>query len=183
VVALSGWDMVGALPLPAEAVAERMLDGDTRWIHRGGYDLAGLDPQAETSVRGMPRARSLYGSLDSQLENPDSFASKVKKLLAVRQAYGIAASRQVLVPEVSSPGLLVMVHELPAGRGIQISALNFGQAVIAEELVLTGFTPGTVVDMINETVEGDLTEDGRLVVNLDPYEALCLRIVNSSGHV
>ncbi|MEN4826511.1 maltose alpha-D-glucosyltransferase [Pseudomonas sp. P39-UII1] len=183
VVALSGWDMVGALPLPAEAVAERMLDGDTRWIHRGAYDLAGLDPQAEASVRGMPRARSLYGSLDSQLENPDSFASKVKKLLAVRQAYGIAASRQVLVPEVSSPGLLVMVHELPAGRGIQISALNFGQEVIAEELVLTGFTPGTVVDMINETVEGDLTEDGRLVVNLDPYEALCLRIVNSSGHV
>jgi hypothetical protein len=45
----------------------------------------------------------------------------VKKLLAVRQAYGIATSRQVLVPEVSSPGLLVMVHELPAGRGIQIT--------------------------------------------------------------
>ncbi len=48
---------------------------------------------------------------------------------------------------------------------------------------MTGFTPGPVVDMINETVEGDLTEDGRLMVNLDPYEALCLRIVNSSGHV
>ena len=131
----------------------------------------------------MPRARALYGSLDSQLENSDSFACKVKKLLAVRQAYGIATSRQVLVPEVSSPGLLVMVHELPAGRGIQISALNFGQDVIAEELQLTGFTPGPVVDMINETVEGDLTEDGRLMVNLDPYEALCLRIVNSSGHL
>nr|BAJ08163.1 trehalose synthase [Pseudomonas putida] len=183
VVALSGWDLVGALPLPAEAVAQRMLDGDTRWIHRGGYDLAGLAPQAEESVRGMPRARALYGSLDSQLEQGDSFACKVKKLLAVRQAYGIATSRQVLVPEVSSPGLLVMVHELPSGRGIQISALNFGQEVIAEELQLTGFTPGPVVDMINETVEGDLTEDGRLLVNLDPYEALCLRIVNSSGHV
>ncbi|WP_028693970.1 maltose alpha-D-glucosyltransferase [Pseudomonas cremoricolorata] len=183
VVALSGWDMVGALPLPAEAVAERMLDGDTRWIHRGGYDLAGLASEAEESVRGMPRARALYGSLDEQLDNPDSFASKVKKLLAVRQAYGIATSRQVLVPDVSSPGLLVMVHELPAGRGIQISALNFGQSVISEELQLSGFTPGTVVDMINETVEGDLTEDGRLMINLDPYEALCLRIVNSSGHV
>ncbi|AIR90777.1 maltose alpha-D-glucosyltransferase [Pseudomonas cremoricolorata] len=183
VVALSGWDMVGALPLPAEAVAERMLDGDTRWIHRGGYDLAGLAHDAEHSVRGMPRARALYGSLDEQLDDPDSFASKVKKLLAVRQAYGIATSRQVLVPDVASPGLLVMVHELPAGRGIQISALNFGQSVIAEELQLSGFTPGTVVDMINETVEGDLTEDGRLMINLDPFEALCLRIVNSSGHV
>ena len=183
VLALSGWDLVGALPLPAESVAERMVDGDTRWIHRGGYDLAGLAPELEASVRGMPRARALYGSLDSQLLHDDSFASKVKKLLAVRQAYGIATSRQVLVPEVSCPGLLVMVHELPDGRGIQISALNFGQEVISETLHLTGFTPGMVVDMINETVEGDLTEDGQLVVNLDPYEALCLRIVNSSGHV
>ena len=74
-------------------------------------------------------------------------------------------------------------ERVPAGRGIQITALNFGQEVIAEELQLTGFTPGPVVDMINETVEGDLTEDGRLMVNLDPYEAMCLRIVNSSGHV
>jgi len=183
VVAISGWDLVGALPLPGEAVAERMTDGDTRWIHRGGYDLAGLDPDAHTSVRGMPRARALYGSLDEQLERSDSFASKVKKLLAVRQAYGIATSRQLLVPDVTSPGLLVMVHELPAGRGTQITALNFSQDEISEELQLTGFTPGPVVDMINETVEGDLTEDGRLMVNLDPYEALCLRIVNSSGHV
>ena len=36
--------------------------------------------------------------------------------------------------------------------------------------------------MINETVEGDLSEDGRLMINLEPYEALSLRIVNSSGH-
>lgn len=182
VVALSGWDLVGALPLPAQAVAERMADGDTRWIHRGGYDLANLAPEAEASLRGMPRAQSLYGSLEEQLERPDSFASQVKKLLAVRQAYGIAASRQVLVPEVVSPGLLVMVHELPAGRGTQISALNFGAEPISETLLLAGFTPGPVVDMINETVEGDLTEDGQLLINLDPYEALCLRIVNSSGH-
>jgi hypothetical protein len=75
-----------------------------------------------------------------------------------------------------------MVHELPAGKGIQISALNFGAEVISEELTLAGFTPGTVVDMINETVEGDLSEDGRLMINLEPYEALSLRIVNSSGH-
>ncbi|MBA1205234.1 maltose alpha-D-glucosyltransferase [Pseudomonas capeferrum] len=183
VVAISGWDLVGALPLPGESVAERMQDGDTRWIHRGGYDLASLDPDATESVRGMPRARALYGSLDTQLERSDSFASSVKKLLAVRQAYAIASSKQILVPDVASPGLLVMVHELPAGRGIQITALNFGRETISEELVLSGFTPGPVVDMINETVEGDLTEDGRLMINLDPYEALCLRIVNSGGHV
>jgi len=183
VVALSGWDLVGALPLAAEQVAERMGDGDTRWIHRGGYDLADLAPEADSSLRGLPRARSLYGSLSSQLQRPDSFASQVKKVLAVRQAYGIAASRQVLVPEVQSPGLLVMVHELPAGKGTQLTALNFGSEAISEEIVLEGFTPGPVVDMLGETLEGDLHEDGRLLINLDPYEALSLRIVSSSGHL
>uniref|UniRef100_UPI003FD7CB34 maltose alpha-D-glucosyltransferase n=1 Tax=Pseudomonas sp. TaxID=306 RepID=UPI003FD7CB34 len=35
VFALSGWDLVGALPLAADEVAHLMADGDTRWIHRG----------------------------------------------------------------------------------------------------------------------------------------------------
>ncbi|GAB1619931.1 maltose alpha-D-glucosyltransferase [Pseudomonas sp. NGC7] len=183
VFALSGWDLVGALPLPAEEVAERMGDGDTRWIHRGGYDLADMAPSENLSVMGMPRAKSLYGSLSQQLGDSESFASRVKKILAVRQAYGIASSRQLLVPEVSHPGLLVMVHELPSGRGVQITALNFGNQTISEEIALEGFSPGPVVDMLSETVEGDLREDGRLLINLDPFEALSLRVVSSSGHL
>ena len=42
----------------------------------------------------MPRSKSLYGSLNSQLQDPDSFASQLQKILAVRRAYDIAASRQ-----------------------------------------------------------------------------------------
>lgn len=38
VFALSGWDLVGALTLPAEQVDHLMQDGDTRWVHRGAYD-------------------------------------------------------------------------------------------------------------------------------------------------
>ena len=41
VFALSGWDLVGALPLPGEAVQTLLADGDTRWINRGAYDLLG----------------------------------------------------------------------------------------------------------------------------------------------
>src|SRR5262249_44909730 len=39
VFSLSSWDLVGALPIPEESVAERMQDGDFRWINRGGVDL------------------------------------------------------------------------------------------------------------------------------------------------
>ncbi|WP_223508301.1 MULTISPECIES: maltose alpha-D-glucosyltransferase [unclassified Pseudomonas] len=180
VFALSGWDLVGALPLPAELVSEMMLDGDTRWIHRGAYDLADLNPKASISEHGMPRAKALYGSLSSQLENPDSFASMVKKILAVRQSYSIAASRQILIPDVVNPALLLMVHELPAGKGIQVTALNFGPTPLSEVLHLPGISPGAVVDMINERLEGDLTENGEMTINLDGFEGLSLRIVNST---
>ena len=34
VFALSGWDLVGALPLDPAQVQDLMSDGDTRWIER-----------------------------------------------------------------------------------------------------------------------------------------------------
>ncbi|ELQ08771.1 MULTISPECIES: maltose alpha-D-glucosyltransferase [Pseudomonas] len=179
VFALSGWDLVGALTLPAEQVDHLMQDGDTRWVHRGAYDLVDLDPAAEFSAGDMPRPKTLYGSLVSQLQRPDSFASQLKKILAVRRAYDIAASRQILIPDVEHPGLLVMVHELPAGKGTQITALNFSAETIVETLQLPGIAPGPVVDIINERVEGDLTEQGEFTITLDAYEGLALRVVSA----
>ncbi|MEB0078460.1 maltose alpha-D-glucosyltransferase [Pseudomonas sp. CCI3.2] len=178
VFALSGWDLVGALTLPAEQVQHLMEDGDTRWIHRGAYDLVDLDPDAEFSAGNMPRPKTLYGSITSQLQRSDSFASQLKKILAVRRAYDIAASRQILIPDVQHPGLLIMVHELPAGKGTQITALNFSNEQIVETLHLPDIAPGPVVDIINERVEGDLTEKGEFTITLDAYEGLALRVVS-----
>ncbi|EFQ63363.1 glycosidase [Pseudomonas fluorescens WH6] len=180
VFALSGWDLVGALPLAAQDVAHLMQDGDTRWIHRGAYDLVDLNPDAELSAGQMPRSKSLYGSLNSQLQDPESFASQLQKILAVRRAYDIAASRQILVPDVQNPALLIMVHELPAGRGTQITALNFGATSITETVNLPDIAAGMVGDIINERVEGDLTEEGVFTINLDAYEGLALRVVSTT---
>ncbi|WP_242167937.1 MULTISPECIES: maltose alpha-D-glucosyltransferase [unclassified Pseudomonas] len=183
VFALSGWDLVGALPLAADDVAHLMADGDTRWVHRGAYDLVDLNPEAELSAGQMPRSKTLYGSLNHQLQDPQSFASQLQKILAVRSAYGIAASRQILVPDVEHPGLLIMVHELPAGKGTQITALNFGATAITETLHLPNIAPGPVVDIINERVEGDLTAEGEFTITLDAYEGLALRVVSHSPMV
>lgn len=183
VFALSGWDLVGALTLPAEQVQHLMQDGDTRWIHRGAYDLVDLDPDAEFSAGNMPRPKTLYGSLVDQLQRPDSFFSQLKKILAVRRAYDIAASRQILIPDVQHPGLLIMVHELPAGKGTQITALNFSADPVVETLHLSDIAPGPVVDIINERVEGDLTEQGEFTITLDAYEGLALRVVSTSPMV
>ncbi|MCO6050332.1 maltose alpha-D-glucosyltransferase [Mesorhizobium sp. RP14(2022)] len=179
VFALSGWDLVGALPLPVDAVEHLMGDGDTRWIERGAYDLTGANPDATHSEAGLPRAQTLYGPLPEQLQDPDSFASQLKRLLAVRQAHGIFAAQQVLVPDTEHPGLLLMVHELPDNRGTQITALNFSAEPVEEVVTIPNTVPGPVVDMVAETIVGDLSAAGELTIKLGAYEGQSLRIVGA----
>ena len=169
IFALSGWDLVGALPLEPTEVAHLMADGDTRWIHRGAYDLIDSNPSAELSAGGLPRARALYGPIDQQLQDPDSFASQLRHLLAVRERYEIYAARQLAIPDVQSPGLLVMVHELPDALLTQITLLNFSGDPIDEQVHLENIRAGSVVDMLTNGIVGVLSSMGNLTVQLDPY--------------
>lgn len=128
VFALSGWDLAGMLTVDAAAVADLIADGDTRWLNRGAHDLRGVpDPSSEGR---MPAGRSLYGSLPEQLADPASFASGLRRILAVRGEHGIATAKQIDIPDVSNKAELVMVHELDDGL-LQITALNFSAEEIA----------------------------------------------------
>jgi trehalose synthase len=169
VFALSGWDLVGALPLDPTQVASLMADGDTRWIHRGAYDLINCNPEAEASASGIPRARTLYGPVNLQLQDPDSFASQLRHLLTVRERYQLYAARQLAIPDVQSPGLLVMVHELPDALLTQVTLLNFGFDPIDEVVHLDNMRAGTLVDMLTDEAVGDLTAKGDLPVQLPGY--------------
>jgi len=50
-------------------------------------------------------------------------------------------------------------------------------------ILFPGIAPGPVVDIIHERVEGDLTENGEMTFNLDPYEGLALRVVSAASPV
>lgn len=176
VFALSGWDMVGALPLDPASVTHLMEDGDTRWIERGAYDLSGNCSDKMQSHEGIPRARTLYGPIPEQLKDPESFANRLKRLLAVREVHGIGASEQVDIPDVEAPGLLIMVHDLPDQRGTQITALNFGDTPVDEEVEIPSPRSGPVIDMLEERIDGELGEDGILRIQLEPFEGRSLRI-------
>jgi hypothetical protein len=80
VFALSGWDLLGILPVPADAVRDLVSTGDTRRVHRGAHDLMAAAPEATASSAGMPLGRSLYGSL------PDP--AGVRRVLRRRTAVG-----------------------------------------------------------------------------------------------
>src|SRR5262249_28150042 len=90
VFSLSSWDLVGALPIPEEAVQVRMADGDYRWVNRGGVDLLGASPKTTESAFGLPRAPALYGPVPAQLKDPKSFVARLKQLLAARKKVRLA---------------------------------------------------------------------------------------------
>jgi trehalose synthase len=178
VFALSGWDLVGALTLPASQVRERLADDDTRWINRGAYDLLGSSPKATRSAAGLPRAVALYGSLPQQLGDPASFASQLGRLLKVRAELKLYAAHLADVPQVKSPGLLVLVHELPDNGGLEVTAINFGNQAVDEAVAIHGASAGSkALDVLEPHAPAlEVAAGGSLRLHLEPYAGKVLRI-------
>ncbi len=180
VFALSGWDLLGMLPLPVESVKPLLTSGDTRWIERAGHDLMGVAPEATMSASGIPVGRSLYGTIPEQLQDDNSFASKLSQVLAVRRDNRIATARQIDIPPVAHPSMLVMVHELdPADHGgrtaLQVTVLNFGSETIEGSVRSEHFTPRVpVTDLSNGGEIGWVDDLKSFGVWLKPYAGLSL---------
>jgi hypothetical protein len=177
VFALSGWDLVGMLPVPLDDVAHLTADADTRWINRGAHDLMGVDPSATHSESGVPRGRSLYGTLPDQLIDPDSFVNRLRGVLSLRARLSIAESTLLEVPDVDHPELLVMVLRLPDGS-IAASALNFSAEPVVETVLHTDLAvPGAdIVDLGNDTVLGTVDDEHGVRVLLGAHDGRVLRI-------
>ncbi len=135
VFGISSWDLVGALPVPLESVKDRVGGGDFRWVNRGGVDLLGASRDATASAFGLPRAKALYGSIPDQLKDPESFASKLKVMLAARGKYKVDEGELLAVPEPKTPGLCVLVLKLP-DHPLAVTLLNFGREDVDEQVDL-----------------------------------------------
>jgi trehalose synthase len=180
VFALSGWDLVGMLTVPSDEVADLIGAGDTRWIERGAHDLLDVDPEATRSAAGMPRGRALYGPLPAQLDDPDSFASRLAGILDLRRQHGIATASQVDIPEVAHAGMLVLVHRLDNGDAeanapMQVTVLNFAAeptegTVRSEQLI----PRSEVVDAATGETVGHVDDLQSFAVSLPAYGAMFL---------
>jgi trehalose synthase len=181
VFALSGWDLTGMLTLPPSEVAELLEHGDTRWIHRAAHDLMGVAPEATSSASGMPRGRSLYGTIPDQLADETSFLRQLQAILAVRKRYGIAVAEQVDVPAVAHHGMLVLVHRLaPADDGagrLHLSVLNFAAEHVTGTVRSEHLVPGAVVtDMFNDQHVGVVDDLLGFAVELEPHQGHALLV-------
>ena len=190
VFSLSSWDLVGALPLPVESVADRLGDQDYRWINRGAVDLLGENPGAARSAYGLPRATALYGPLPEQLRNPGSFASHLARMLRARDRYGIPLGKFLAVPEVENPSLFVLQLELQDRTSYAVTALNFGRDPVRESIDLSpiekqcasSLSGREVIEATSGRTEGRIGEDGRFPVELEPLsgKTLILRLEGRS---
>ena len=178
VFALSGWDLVGALTLPAAAVEDRLADGDTRWINRGAYDLIGSNPKARTSAAGLPVTVALYGPLPKQLGKPGSFASQLARMLKARADLNLSAGRLLDTPAVQAKGLFVLVHQLPDSTDLEVTAINFGSTPINETVVIRDAPQNSkVTDVLDPKAPASAIDTGgTLQVSLRAYEGKALRI-------
>lgn len=175
VFALSGWDLVGALPLPKDSIRGLIAAGDTRWIERGAYDLMGWQPDVAGSSAGMPKAVSLYGALPEQLADPQSFASRLADILKVRKRHGIATGELLDVPEVSHPSLLTMVNRLAVGA-VQVTVLNFGEEQTVGRVQSEHIPQGIVVDLVTRRRVAEVDAMGGFSVTLPGFGGMLLLI-------
>ena len=179
VFALSGWDLCGMLTLPPEQVSDLLAEGDTRWIHRAAHDLMGHNPDATRSAEGMPRGRSLYGSVPDQLADEASFLRQLQAILGVRKHYGIATSRQVDVPDVSHRSVLVLVHALDTGEHPRhaLTILNFGAEPVPATVRSTVLPPGgTVIDMFTQETVGVVDDLHSVGIDLNPHQGVAMLV-------
>jgi trehalose synthase len=181
VFALSGWDLCGMLTLEPSKVSGLLASGDTRWIHRAAYDLMDYRPEATESPSRMPRGTSLYGPLPEQLLDPNSFAARLRQILALRTRHGIATGVQVEVPEVSDKAMLVMVHLLDT-RQIQLTVLNFSSQPIAGSVRSEHLSPGAaVIDMFTDQVIAEVDHGHAFAVSLEPHHGISLLTVPATA--
>jgi trehalose synthase len=180
VFALSGWDLVGALTLPADSVRDRLADGDTRWINRGAYDLIGANSKAVRSTAGLPIATAIYGPLPKQLKDRNSFASQLGRMLKARADLRLYAGQLVDVPNVRAKGLFVLVHQLPANAGREVTVINFGSTPVDESVVIPGMAANaSAVDVLDPKAAAIAAgAGGTLRLQLEGYEYKAFRITD-----
>jgi hypothetical protein len=98
--------------------------------------------------------------------------------LKARADLRLYAAQLTDVPNVKSKGLLVLVHQLPEGSGLEVTAINFGNQDLSEEVPIQGAASGSkATDVIDSKTQPlDIGADGALHLQLKPYEARALKI-------
>ncbi len=167
VFAISGWDIVGALPLRNDIVEPYAKDGDKRWANRGSYDLLGSKEQVKEN---LPKSVALYGTIPHQMKDPNSFLSRLQKILKARKDYLIESATLTGIAKVKNQSLIVLINRLSKSEILQISALNFSNAEIEETIKIDGIKNTSALNIVTGELEEKDIPSGSITIRLAPLE-------------
>jgi hypothetical protein len=141
---LSGQDLSGLLPLAWRNIADgknsgrfgpgELRDLDGRAASLGAYPLLRNAAWARVNAQGFPEAQSLYGPLDEQAHNPESFVNRLGEMLRLRERLSLGQS--VLAGRLpgKGEGLVCLALKTGASGSFILSISNFARADSAESL-------------------------------------------------
>jgi hypothetical protein len=131
-------------------------------------------PASDALERRPSGCAGLYGSLPEQLDDENSFAHGLRRILEVRRRHRLAIASQVDVPDVSHKAMLVLVHELPS-QSLQITALNFSPQALTGTIRSEHLMPGArVTDMFSDEEAGFVDDLHSFSLELSGYGGIAL---------
>jgi len=176
VLALSGWDLCGSLTLDKDQVKDFIgSDEDNRWISRGGYDLLGYQPASNETSAGIPLARALYGPINEQLKDNNSFVNNLKAIIDIRKKYQIDIAEQIEILDSEDNAILGLVHRLGYSDQLQITLLNFSAKDLTTKVQSKYFEINSVVsDMMTNANLGVIDQQKSIEISIAGYQGLSL---------
>ena len=110
-------------------------------------------------------------------DDPDSFARRLQRIIAVRREHEIHLADQIDVPSVPHQAMLVLLHALPSGRQ-HLLALNFSEEDVIGTIRSEFLVPQSAVSDMFAGWEGHATVDelNSFHVTLGPLEGFSLLI-------
>jgi hypothetical protein len=107
------------------------------------------------------------------LGDSHSFVVQLGRMLTARKKHHVAEGKLLAVPKVSNRAVCILVMQAPGPARAVITAMNFSQKPLREELDLRGIKglgnaklTGKLLDIITGERMDDLPDSGRMTIEL-----------------
>ncbi|MDR2825190.1 MAG: hypothetical protein LBV76_00155 [Deltaproteobacteria bacterium] len=133
VLMLSGQDLVGLLPLSKNALYNK-----SRWTpslaSMGTYSLLSSSMSTQVNAQGVPRAKNLYGPVDTQSYMQGSFLHRLGDLIRLRDSLGIKQGEFAGRLATEGKGVVCLVTKIPDKARFILTLTNFSRSPSNERL-------------------------------------------------
>ncbi|GHV52161.1 hypothetical protein FACS1894206_00440 [Deltaproteobacteria bacterium] len=145
---ISGQDLAGSLPLSWYSMTDNRETWDVSLTSHGAYGLTQSITDTSVTLQGVPKAKTLYPTTDTQVLDETSFHADLAHVLGVRTTYAIANSRLYGRFTTSVPGCFAYVLLPPSGEGDD-PASGAAQGNEAAQTAIAGreVTPGLLKEI------------------------------------